>query len=242
MERARRSSAKRLLRLDQSLVRRYAVVQAGGFEFRCECLDDLDQVIDQMLARLPPGKDPATGVAEVTPHFGVVWPSALALAEHLAQNLRSALPQMHVLELGCGLALPSMVASRLGARRVVASDRHPLVPLFLERNLAFNRIAGIEYQNLDWRAADCAGERFDLVIGSDLLYEAWQPGFLAQALSHFLAQGGSALIADPGRRYVDAFVSLAEASGYHCELASLKPVTHGQSAVEVLIVEVRRSG
>ena len=228
----------RLSRLDQALARRLQTAEVAGATYRFECLDDLDRVIDQTLALLPPSGDPATGVTEVSPHFGVLWPSAVALAGFVAERDAGRLAGLAVLELGCGLALPSLVARRLGARRVVATDRHPLVPLFLARNAAANRIDGVEYRPLDWRDG-AAAERFDLVLGSDLLYEPWQPGHLAALLGRLLAPGGEALIADPGRRHVDAFVHLAEAAGHVCELAAVRRVPHGRMEAEVMVVSVR---
>jgi hypothetical protein len=55
-------------------------------------------------------------------------------------------------------------------------------------------------------------------------------------LPQLLNESGRALIADPGRRYVDAFVALVEAGGCRCELLALRRVPHA----EVLILEVRR--
>ncbi len=232
------TAARRLARLESGLARRNERVRVAGFDWALETLDDLDAVIDQLVARLPAGKDGQTAVPEVCPHFGVLWPAALALAEHLAA--RGALAGLAVVELGCGLGLPSMLARRLGARRVVATDRHPLVPLFLARNAAANGIEGLEYRALDWRLPAADLGEFDLVIGSDLLYEPWQPGFLASLLGRLVAPGGEAVIADPGRRYVDAFVTLLEAGGFRCDLGAVRPIRNGGRTVEVLVVEARR--
>lgn len=186
---------------------------------------------------------------QACPHFGVVWPSALGLGEHLAGLLRTRSKSYRapadVLELGSGLAIPSLVARTLGARRVVASDRHPAVSRLLAENVSRNGLRDIEYQDLDWRRGGRDPEslsglgRFDLVIGSDLLYEPWQPGALAAVLPYLLKPEGEALIADPGRRYVDAFVRLAEATGFRCDLDAIRTVAHGSGPVDVLVVAVR---
>lgn len=197
--------------------RDYAV---AGSSWRLETLCELDVAAD---------------------HFGVVWPAALALCEHLQAILPARQRPLDVLELGCGLALPSLVARKLGARRVVATDRHPLVPEFLGRNAAANGVAGVEYRTLDWRKLDDRDlGKFDLVIGSDLLYEAWQPGFLAHLLPRLLRPGGQGVVADPGRRYVDDFVRLVEGAGGHCDLSDLRRVPQGERLVDVLIVVVTR--
>src|SRR6185295_10916368 len=119
---------------------------------------------------------------DLCPYFGVVWPAARALAEELARR-GEALAGKTVLELGCGLALPALVAVKLGAR-VTATDLHPDVPAFLARNLALNELApdALEYLELDWRTCDLA-RRFDYVVGSDILYEAGHPAPVARALA-----------------------------------------------------------
>jgi predicted nicotinamide N-methyase len=71
---------------------------------------------------------------EFLPYWAEVWPSGVALARFVAGR---SLAGLRVLELGCGLALPSITAARGGAR-VLASDWAPdaiaLVPENARRN------------------------------------------------------------------------------------------------------------
>src|SRR4051812_32331908 len=64
-------------------------------------------------------RDEEGAAARPIPYWARLWPSGLALAEALA----AAPPQpgTRVLELGCGLGLPSIVAARAGAD-VLATD------------------------------------------------------------------------------------------------------------------------
>ena len=162
-------------------------------------LADLDAAMNALLARAELREDELE--RDLCPYFGVVWPAARALAEELARR-GSALAGRSVLELGCGLALPALVAVKLGAR-VTATDLHPDVPAFLARNLALNELAAhaLEYLELDWRSADLA-RRFDYVVGSDILYEAGHPAPVARALAAHVAPGGAILLADPARAYL----------------------------------------
>lgn len=230
--------------LDQQLARRREVVRIAGLQLELESLDDLDQVIDLIMRLQPPDKDPATGVAEVCPHFGVVWPSALALCELLCERSQTSKPTS-ILELGCGLALPSLIARKLGIPKVVATDRHALVPHFLERNAALNRLPKVEWRPLDWRHVEAQSwinaEAFDLVVGSDLLYEPWQPGHLAHALALLLRDATTeAWISDPGRRYLDTFATLAEAEGLECRALPPRSVGHGRGMVDVDVLVLRK--
>lgn len=179
----------------------------GGLELMVETLADLDAAVDALLARADEEEAQRRHAGDerlardLCPYFGVVWPAARALASELARR-GPALAGRHLLELGCGLALPALVAARLGAR-VTATDLHPEVPGFLARNLAQNGLApeAIEYLELDWRAAGLE-RRFDLVVGSDILYEAGHPGPVARALAAHVAPGGRILLADPARAYL----------------------------------------
>ena len=173
--------------------------RCGNVELELETLADLDQAVEALLARTAERPDELE--RDLCPYFGVVWPAARALARELARR-GPALRGRSVLELGCGLALPSLVAARLGAH-VTATDLHPDVPLFLGRNAAHNDLppGAIEYREHDWRAAALA-RTFELVVASDVLYEAGHPAPVARALAAHVAPGGEILLADPARAYL----------------------------------------
>jgi len=173
----------------------------GAQELALETLADLDAAVDELLRRTE--ESPAELERDLCPYFGVVWPAARALASELARR-GAELAGKSVLELGCGLALPALVAAKCGAR-VTATDLHPDVPVFLARNLELNDLApdALEYREHDWRAA-CLERRFDLVVGSDILYEAGHPAPVARALAAHVAPCGEVLLADPARAYLQA--------------------------------------
>jgi predicted nicotinamide N-methyase len=121
----------------------------------------------------------------------------------------SSLKDSRILELGCGLALPSLAASRLGAK-VTATDFHPEVPRFLERNQAHNAVQELHYLHMDWQHQSLAAalspeQKFDWVVGSDILYERQQPELVARVIDEWLAPQGKAAIADPARPYLQSF-------------------------------------
>src|SRR5215212_12181868 len=74
---------------------------------------------------------------EYLPYWAELWPSGLALAKRVAVR---ALHGARTLELGCGLALPSMAAALAGGR-VLATDWSPGAIALLEENAARNDIA-----------------------------------------------------------------------------------------------------
>jgi predicted nicotinamide N-methyase len=108
-----------------------------------------------------------------------------------------------VLELGCGLALPSLAAALRGAEVLAtdwAEDAIELLRRNAERNGLFLRVARVRWSEPEplLRAAP-----WDLVLGADLLYEARNAEQLAELLPQL---GGEVVLADPGRPYAKAFL------------------------------------
>ncbi len=196
----------------------------NGLKLEIECLANLDDTIDRMHEELK-----ARGKLELfealCPFFGVVWPSARMLAERL---VREDLKGKRVIELGCGLAIPSLVAALRGAE-VVATDFHPEVPKFLERNCALNSVK-LRYEVLDW--ADCARlGKFDWVLASDVLYEREHAPSLAGAIDELLDSGGQALVSDPARPYLQTFLDGFPKSAWNVELETASAELRSDSSV-----------
>ena len=112
--------------------------------------------------------DGDVGRAPLSPYWSVLWHSGVALAEVVAGEPRRG---SRVVELGCGLGLPSLAAARAGAD-VLATDREPEAIELIERNAALNGLA-IETALIDWSDPAALLERapFDIVLAADLFYE-----------------------------------------------------------------------
>jgi predicted nicotinamide N-methyase len=143
---------------------------------------------------------------EFLPYWADLWPSALALARALAAQ---SLGGRRTVELGCGLGLPSIVAA-LGGARVLATDWSADAVAITERNAERNG-ARLDTLVCSWAAPGPIAERgpFDLVLASDVLYEARDVDLLLAALPRLVAPGGEAWIADPGRAPAARFVAEA---------------------------------
>jgi predicted nicotinamide N-methyase len=159
---------------------------------------------------------------EFLPYWAELWPSALALARAMA---RSALGGRRVVELGCGLGLPSIVAA-LGGARVLAVDWSPAAIEVAVQNAARNRVR-IETLVCSWAAPEPIVARgpFDLVLASDVLYEARD----VEPLLHVLdALGTEAWIADPGRAPAERFLAAAR-ERYEIRTVRAQEVPRGRS-------------
>jgi predicted nicotinamide N-methyase len=139
---------------------------------------------------------------EFLPYWAQLWPSGVALARTVAAR---ALRGARVLEIGCGLGLPSMAAALAGGR-VLATDWSAGAIDLLERNAARNG-AVIETAVVSWTAPQALLDRapFDLVLAADVLYERRNVPVLAGLLPRL---GREVLLADPGRPPLADFHSL----------------------------------
>ena len=121
------------------------------------------------------------------PYGAVLWPAGVALAHEVATRAAEFTGRA-VLELGAGAGLPGIVAASLGAA-VVQTDRQELALHLCRSNGERNSVAGIKYQRADW-SEWAPGERFDWVLGSDVLYSDTFHPHLRRIFETALAPGG----------------------------------------------------
>jgi predicted nicotinamide N-methyase len=144
---------------------------------------------------------------EFLPYWAELWPSALALARVLAGR---ALHGARTLELGCGLGLPSLAAALAGGR-VLATDWSPASVDMTARNAERNGLA-VETLRCSWTDPGplLARAPWDLVLASDVLYEARNGDALLPLLPRLAGPRGEIWLADPGRPPAARFLAAAE--------------------------------
>ena len=158
----------------------------------------------------------------------VVWPSSLALATLIA-HCPAIVDDKRVLELGCGLGLPS-VAALLHANpaHVALSDRdNRVLALAYRSSTQLNRArASVSRSTIEWAdETTWPQQEFDILIGSDLLYERQSVPHLVRVLKNYLRDddgnqvaGKRALLVDPiGRPNRDVFTYAAFKEGMEVE-------------------------
>jgi predicted nicotinamide N-methyase len=127
--------------------------------------------------------------------FGVVWPSSLVLAHFIEQY---PLGTKRILEIGCGMALSSLLLNKRKAD-ITATDYHPEAGVFLLRNTLLNQDSPISFEQTDWSNKQDTLGLFDLIIGSDLLYEDEHIELLADFIEVHANKSCEVILVDPGR-------------------------------------------
>lgn len=184
---------------------RYRTIEFGETDIHVRTLRDKQQFrdVDGVAARLDIS-------SALWPLFGVIWSSGEVLA-HLMADYDIA--GKRILEVGCGIALASLVLNQRQAD-ITATDYHPEVETFLRENVRMNQGKGIPFVRTGWADGDSGLGLFDLVIGSDLLYNRSH----VEVLSAFIHQHASphceVLLVDPGRGHHACFSKKMLSLGY----------------------------
>lgn len=169
---------------------RYQTVEFGATDIHLCTLRDRQEFHDPM------GLAEKVGISSASwPIFGVLWPSSLVLAHTMS---RYDFAGKRILEVGCGMALSSLLLNKRQAD-ITATDYHPEVGTFLQRNTQLNQDADIAYQQVDWSdPVDTLGH-FDVIIGSDLLYEDSHIELLSSFIERHANPACEVIMVDPGR-------------------------------------------
>lgn len=109
-----------------------------------------------------------------------------------------------VLELGCGIGLSSLLINRRGGD-ITATDYHPEAGAFLLANTRLNDDTEIPYFRAAWDDQESTHGNFDLIIGSDVLYEHDQLTPLARFIDNHARPHCEVVVVDPGRKQQGQF-------------------------------------
>ena len=184
---------------------RYQTLEFGDMDIHVCTLRDNQEFSD------PKGIAAALGICSASwPLFGVLWPSSLVLAHHmLSYNVKNK----RILEVGCGMALASLLLNHRRAD-ITATDYHPAVEYFLDRNTELNGDKPITFERLDWSQHQGSLGLFDTIIGSDLLYEDQHVAILADFIGRHAKPTCEVIIVDPGRGRRNKIVAKMQALSF----------------------------
>jgi len=193
---------------------RFHTREIGSFDIHYRTLRDNQQFedIDQQAENL--GVSPASW-----PMFGVVWQAGEVLAELMTEF---DVGDKRTLEIGCGVALASLVLNKRGAD-IHATDYHPSAQAYLDYNTALNDDPAIPFMRASWKdPQDPAFGTFDLIIASDVMFEPDHPAMLAEFIQRYARATCEVIMADAGRGYRNSFTRSMATLGFAAETLDLR--------------------
>lgn len=240
--------------LQRRIARDYVTItdrmKLGPLELPFTRVADPDTVLDDVAAKVDlaerlSGK--RVGDVQHLPYWAELWDSAIGLGTWLAtepvaktayanrQLVGGRLPQFvpppkynhpgtrpNVLDLGCGMGLAGTVAAALGANVLFADLEQPALLFAL---LNSHRYADrVRTRQLNWQTDDL-GERFELILGADILYERKQWDYLEPFWRKHLTPGGKVLVGEPGRQTGDQFPAWIQDRGWELRIEEQPVVT-----------------
>ena len=200
----------------ESVRLRYQTIDVQGFDIHVRGLRDNQQFSDAL------GEAEALGISSAQwSLFGVVWDSSAVLANEMATF---AIEGKRILEVGCGLALTSLLL-KVRQADITATDIHPEAGNFLIENVRLNSGGKIPFLRAGWNDASDGLGKFDVIVGSDVLYEREHIVLLSEFIERHAKPSCEVILVDPGRLNHVAFSKKMVALGY--SHSQHKPETSG---------------
>ncbi|MDZ4728473.1 MAG: methyltransferase domain-containing protein [Xanthomonadales bacterium] len=169
---------------------RYQTLDLGELELHVRTLRNQQEYSDH------DGAASRLGISSETwPLFGLIWASGTALAELMVTQ---DVAGKRILEVGCGIGLASLVLNHRLAD-ITATDIHPEAAGFMSENTRINQDRAIPFMRSGWSDAVTELGEFDLIIGSDLLYERSHVIPLAAFIDQHAKRECEVILIDPGR-------------------------------------------
>lgn len=191
---------------------KYQTVEFGDQDIHVRTLRDNQQFDD------PEGAAEDLGISSAAwPLFGVLWASGRVLAQQMWTH---EIAGKRILEVGCGIGLASLVLNHRHAD-ITATDHHPEAGGFLRANVTLNGGDAIPFVRVGWTDPPSDLGSFDLIIGSDLLYERAHVAELSDFIEQHANPGCDVVIVDPGRGEHARFSTKMRGQGYGLDQRAL---------------------
>lgn len=176
-------------------------IEAAGRTWELWGIPDWDALLLELMAR----------ELDTIPFWAGLWESAVGMAEWLHAHA-DVVRGRRVLELGCGLGLAGLAALRLGAH-VTQTDLYPEALCVAAENARLNSLDPPPGFIGDW-CQWTHPETYDILLGTDILYERAVFPELLGVLRRSLAPGGRILLGDPMRAGAAEFLDARIAEGW----------------------------
>jgi predicted nicotinamide N-methyase len=206
-------------------------LKISGIEVSILSVTNVDALYENLVSKGEAHEDVKD---ERIPYWADLWPSAIALCEHLHKT-NAITNRLSVHDMGCGLGLPGIFAGMLGAN-VIFSDYLEEALDFAAQNWKLNLSHPASFVKMDWRKPD-PFLKADLLIASDVAYEKRSFDFLPETFRSLVKTGGKSIVSEPNRLYSQDFFESLKFSGFNVEKfnyhVEMKGVTHRINVFEI---------
>jgi len=139
------------------------------------------------------------------PYWVKIWDASVILGEFLVAT--KDIQPKKTLELGAGLGVSGIIAASNGYD-VTVTDYQQDILNFTRISAQLNKLDNVRCQLLDWQKPEDLG-KFDLIIGSELIYHKRLFEPLINVMKKYLAPNGLIYLAqDSGRKSLKEFLEL----------------------------------
>ncbi len=233
------STSQRIARLQSRLGQRFELlteaIQIGPLRVTFTRVADPETVLNELCDRID-AHEKRTGQRLQgdqlgLPYWAELWDSSIGVGQWLLryrdQQFKAEADTEHrngdiqpidkrfaptVLDLGCGMGLAGTVAAMLGARVTFGDIERDCLLFACLNGLRYN--GQVRARRIDWEKDDL-NQRFDLIIGSDVLYDRihWQP--LDAFCKRHLTDTGTVILGEPGRMTGDLWIDWIANRGWN---------------------------
>lgn len=170
---------------------------------------DAEDLLDEMIAHNP---DDELLQEAAIPYWAELWHSALGMSYWMVKN-QDRIVGKKVIEIGCGIGLPGIVASLLGAKVVFTDYLQPALD-FARYNLEQNQSPHqARFELLDWRNPPL-DQSYDIVLAADVAYEKDLFLPLYNCIKQLVGEQGVCWLSEPGRMISKEFLNNFTNSGF----------------------------
>lgn len=132
------------------------------------------------------------------PYWGKVWPAAKALQKFLLEVGNTFIQKKQIMEIGCGIGLPSFIAS-LYADSVLVSDYHEDAINQIKINLGHWPTKNIQTKLFNWQN-NFVDNHIEVLLMSDVNYDPVSHESLNRLIGQFLSKpNNTILLSTPDR-------------------------------------------
>lgn len=177
-------------------------IGAGGVSLDILQITNMQSVLDQLIAQ-----NAINHALKDLPLWAKIWPASIIMGHYMRHK---ASPDAKLLEVGAGCGVSGLMAAKHGFGKVVVSDINEDALLFSRINALKNGL-GDQVSVMRVNVANSnLPEKFDLVIGAEILYLEDLHRPLLRFIARHLKSGGEGVLVKDYRRKTKSFNKLAE--------------------------------